>query len=82
MIALARRVRGRRIRVLIDSGSTGIHISAQYQASLELEVQPEVDIEQLTIVDGSDIHAEGYVRFLLHCGDYKCNALAHVFLNL
>ena len=38
IIALARRVRGRSIRVLVDSDSNGNYISAQCQAGLDLEV--------------------------------------------
>ena len=38
VVALARRVRGRRLRVLIDSGSIGNYLNAQCQTALELEV--------------------------------------------
>ena len=82
VIALAGRIRGRNIRVLVDSGSTGNYISAQCQAGLDLEVQPERDFERLTLADGSEVHAQGYVRFVLHCGDYNCKILARVFPNL
>ena len=44
-IVLARRVQGRSIRVSVGSASIGNCISAQCQAKLELEVQPEADIE-------------------------------------
>ena len=82
VIALAGRIRGRNIRVLVDSGSTGNYASAQCQAEMDLEVQPERDFERLTLADGSEVHAQGYVRFALHCGDYNCKILACVFPNL
>ena len=78
VIALAGRIGGRNIRVLVDSGLT----SAQCQAGLDLEVQPKRDFERLTLANGSEVHAQGYVRFVLHCGDYNCKILAHVFPNL
>ena len=59
VIALAGRVRGRRLRVLIDSGSTGNYLSARCQTALELEVKPEEDFERLTLADGSEVHAQG-----------------------
>ena len=68
--------------MLVDSGSTGNYISAQCQAGLDLEVQPERDFERLTLADGSEVHAQGYVRFVLHCGDYNCKIHAHIFPNL
>ena len=76
VIALAGRVRGRRLRVLIDSGSTGNYLSARCQTALELEVKPEEDFERLTLADGSEVHAQGYVQFVLHCGNYKTKVLA------
>ena len=57
VIALARRIRGRNIRVLVDSGSTGNYISAQCQARLDLEVQPKRDFKRLTLADMSEVHA-------------------------
>ena len=68
--------------MLVDWGSTGNYISAQCQAGLDLEVQPERDFERLILADGSEVHAQGYVRFVLHCGDYNCKILAWVFPNL
>ena len=44
MIALAGRFCGQRLRVLIDSGSTGNYLSAQSQTVLELKVKPEDDL--------------------------------------
>ena len=82
IIAASGRVRGRNIRVLVDLGSTGNHISAKCKAGLELEVQPEADFEPLKLANGSEVHAQGNVCFVLHCGDYKCKVLARVFPNL
>ena len=76
VVALARRVRGRSLRVLIDSGSTRNYLSARCQTALELEVQPEEDFEQLTLAGGSEVHAQGYVQFVLHFGNYKTRILA------
>ena len=82
VIALAERVRGQRLRVLIDSGSTGNSLSARCQIALDLKVKPEEDFERLTLADGSEVHAQGYVQFVLHCGNYKTNVLSWVFPNL
>ena len=60
VIALAGRVRGRRLRVLIDSGSTGHYLNAQCQTALDLEVKPKEDFEQLMLAHGSEVHAQGY----------------------
>ena len=57
MIVLAVRVQGQRLRVLIDSGSTGNYLNARCQTTLDLEVKPEEDFERLTLVDGSKVHA-------------------------
>ena len=56
MIALAKRIRGRSLCVLIDSGSNGNYLSAWCQTVLELEVKPEEDFERLTLADGSEVH--------------------------
>ena len=68
--------------MLVDSGSTSNYISAQCQPGLDLEVQPKRDFERLTLANGSGVHAQGYVRFVLHCGDYDCKILTRVFSNL
>ena len=52
VIALVGRIRGRNIRVFVDSGSNSNYISAQCQAGLDLEVQPETDFERLTLAEG------------------------------
>ena len=57
MIALAGRVRGRRLRVLIDLGSIGNYLSTWYQTTLDLEVNPKEDFEWLMLADGSEVHA-------------------------
>ena len=68
VIALAGRVRGRSLWVLIDSGSTGNHLSAQCQTALKLRLKPEEKFERVRLADGSEMHAQGYVQFVLHCG--------------
>ena len=50
--------------------------------ALDLEVKPEEDFERLMLADGSEMHAQGYVQFVLHCGNYKTKVLARVFPNL
>ena len=57
VIALAGRVRGRRLRVLIDLGSTSNYFSARCQTALDLEVKLEEDFEWLMLADGSEVHA-------------------------
>ena len=81
VIALAGRVRGQRLRVLIDSGSIGNYLSARCQTTLDLEVKTKEDFEQLTLADGSEVHAQSYVQFVLHYGNYKTKVLARVFPN-
>ena len=49
---------------------------------LDLEVKPEEDFERLTLADGSEVHAQGYVQFVLHCGNCKTTILTRVFPNL
>ena len=61
---------------MVNSGSTSDDIGAQCQAGLESEVYPKEDFEQLTLADASEVHEQGNVRFVLHCGDYTCKALA------
>ena len=61
IIALAGRVSGRNISILVDSGSTTNYISAQFQAGLELEVQKKTDFERLIVAYGSQVHAHGNV---------------------
>ena len=45
VIALAGKVQGRRLCVLIDLGSSGNYLSARCQTLLDLEVKPEEDFE-------------------------------------
>ena len=82
VIALAGRVRGQRLRVLIDSGLTSNYLSARCHTALDLEVKPEEGFERLMMADGSEVHAQCYIQFVLHCGDYKTKVLARVFPNL
>ena len=34
------------------------------------------------LVNGSEVHVQDYVQFVLHCGDYNCKILANVLPNL
>ena len=79
VVALAGRVLGRSLRVLIYSGSTGNYLSAWCQTALELEAKAEEDFEWLTVADGSEVHAQGYIQFVLHYGNYKTKVLAWIF---
>ena len=63
---------------LIDSGSTSNYLSTRYQTVLELEVNPKEDFERLTLVDGSEVHAQGNVHFVLHYENYKTRILTRV----
>ena len=49
---------------------------------MELEVQLKQDFEWLMLTDGSEVHAQGHIQFVLHCGSYKTKVLARVFPNL
>ena len=68
--------------MLIDSGSIGNYLSTRCQVALDLEVKSEEDFELLMLADGSEVHPQGFVQFVLHCGDYKTKVLARVFPNL
>ena len=68
--------------MLIDSGSTSNYLSTWCQTALDLEVKPKEDFDRLTLEDGSEVHAQDYVQFVLHCGNYKTKVLARVFPNL
>ena len=46
---------------MIESGLTSNYLSARCQTALELEVELEEDFEWLTLADGSEVHAQGYV---------------------
>ena len=59
--ALGGRVQGRSLRLLIDLGSTGNYLSARCQTVLELKVKPEDEFERLTLADGREVHAQGYI---------------------
>ena len=67
--------------MLIDSGLIGSYLSARCQIALELEVKPKEDFERLTLVDRSEVHAQGYIQFV-HFGNYKTKILTQVFPNL
>ena len=45
-------------------------------------MKPEEDFEWLTLADGFEVHAQGYIQFVLHCGNYKPKVLTRVFRNL
>ena len=45
-------------------------------------MKPEEEFERLTLVDGREVHAQGYFQFVLHCGNYKTRIIAWVFPNL
>ena len=45
-------------------------------------MKPKEGFERLTLADGSEVHAQGYVQFVLHCGNYKTKVFAWVFPNL
>ena len=42
----------------------------------------EEEFERLTLAGGREVHAQGCVYFVLHCGNYKTRILSRVFPNL
>ena len=82
VVALVRKVRGRSLRVLIDSCSTGNYFSSRCQTALELKVRPEEDFEWLILADGSEVHEQADVQFVLYCGNYKTKILSRFCPNL
>ena len=50
-------------QVLLDSGSTSSYINDRKAHSFNLIIQWEEGSEQLTLLDGSKVQAEGYVSF-------------------
>ena len=63
MIELSGMIHKMPIRVLLDSGSTSNYISDHVAQSFNLIVQSEEGTEQLTLANGSKVHAQGYVSF-------------------
>ena len=47
--------------MLIDLGSTRTHLSARYQTAWELELKPKEHFKRLMLVNGSEVHAQGYI---------------------
>ena len=50
--------------------------------SFTLIVQSEEGTEQLTLVDGLKVQAQGYVSFRLRCGQYNSEVIPRVFPNM
>ena len=67
---------------MVDSGSTRNYIGDRCLAALSIPVIPEDEYEELTLANGSVVHAKGYAQFVLRCGDFKCTVVARVFPNL
>ena len=82
VVELRTRIRGGVVRSLVDSGSTGNYISDRCPTALNIPVVPEDEHESLTLADGSVVKAQGYAKFILRCGDFKCPIIARVFPNL
>ena len=80
VLELAGKVKGRPVKVLIDSGATGNFISDHIVTALDLAVMPEAQHEELTLADGSVVKAAGFVQFWLRCGEYNGRITARVFL--
>ena len=68
--------------MLIDSGSTSNYLSTRCQTALELKVKPQEDFGLLTLANGSEVHAQGYIQFVLHFENYKTRILDRDFPNL
>ena len=71
VVELRVRVRGASLHCLVDSGSTGNYISDRCLAALNIPVVPKDEHENLTLVDGSVVQAQGYAQFVLRCRDFK-----------
>ena len=82
VIELAGRIRGEKVAVLLDSGSTGNFVSDDLVHSLNMEVIQETPEDELTLADGSKLGTQGQVCFLLRRGDYKTKITARVFPQL
>ena len=67
---------------MIASGSTGNYINAICQTILEFKVKLEEEFARVMLADGSEVHVQGYVQLILHCGNYKTRILTLVFPNL
>ena len=82
VIALAGRVQGRRLHVLIDSGSIGNYLSARCYTVLELEMRLDDEFERLTLADGSGVACARVHLVCLYCRNYKTRILARFIPNL
>ena len=56
--------------MLIDSGATKNYINCRLQIRLDLQVHPEIGFEQLMVTIVLEVHAQGYVHFVLYSGSY------------
>ena len=82
VVVLAGRAQRRSLHVLIDLGSISNYLNTQYETVLELKVKSEEEFERLRLAGGEEVHAQGYVQFVLHCGNCKTRILAWVLSNL
>ena len=62
-IELSDHIHKKLICVLLDSRLTSDYISDQIAQDFDLIVNEEEGYEQLTLVDGSKVQAQGYVSF-------------------
>ena len=60
-LELARRIRKRLVRMLINLGVTGTYVSAQEYAVRKLKIEKEENGKELTIADGSKVSTIGRV---------------------
>ena len=81
-IELASRMKGRPMKVLLDSGSTSNFILDRLATILKLKIHSDVDFKDLTLADGSIVWTARYVQFTLDCGEYKSKIIARVFPDL
>ena len=82
VIELSSWVKEPPMKVLLDLGVSGNFISYAMATALKLKITSDVDFQDLTLADGSQVSSAGYVQFIVNCGGYKGKILARVFPNL
>ena len=82
MIELARLVKNRPVKMLLDSNAIDNFISDTVATALKFQVQEDEGFCELTLADGTVVPTAGYVQFVMNCGDYNSTIVVKVFPKL
>ena len=59
------------MKVLLHLGATDNFISDAMGTTLKLKITLDMDFQDLTLADGSQVWTAGYVQFTMNCGVKK-----------